>query len=114
MGRVQCEVHGAMVEGHVVRQNPKSVWVKIPCHKKVLDANGNVVKEVYYKLLEGEDADDEGTVKYWGDFSKQTEDDVTFMGTTIPTFLYIGALVLIVIGIVLIAIPSKKEEGLEE
>jgi hypothetical protein len=58
--------------------------------------------------------DIDGSVEYWADIAKDKDDEYELWAVTIPTFLFIAAGVVFVVGIVLIIAPGRKTEEAEE
>ena len=85
--------------------------------KAALGANDNQVAYVYYKQvpenIEGV-SNGEGSVEFFADFAKETDDQIQLMGTTIPLILYAAALIMILLGIVLLMTGKKPQEQMPE
>jgi hypothetical protein len=83
----------------------------------ILDANGNKVLHVYYKKVD-EDVEVfdgvDGSVKYWADKAKESDEEYERMGVVLPTILYVLGGIGLVIGIVLILAKGKRTEEAEE
>jgi hypothetical protein len=90
--------------------------------KALLASKGNLVAYVYYKQVDedtGVYPDIDGSVKYWGDFSKEKDDELNLMGETVPSILFALFVVLVVIGAIILVMAGKppekeEEEGSEE
>ncbi len=96
--------------------------MKAHAMKALLASKGNLVAYVYYKQVD-EDVpaytDIDGSVKYWGDFSKEKDDELKLMGETVPSILFALFVVLVVIGAIILVMTGKppekeEEEGSEE
>jgi hypothetical protein len=85
--------------------------------KAALGDNDNQVAYVYYKQvpenIEGV-SNGEGSVEFFADFAKETDDQIQLMGTTIPLILYAAALIVILLGIVLLMTGKKPQEKMPE
>ena len=83
----------------------------------LLEANDNMVQHVYYKKVDtdvGVFEDVDGSVEYWADKAKESEDKIERYGVVLPTALYVLGGIGIVIGLVLIVAKGKKTEEAEE
>jgi len=85
--------------------------------KSLLASKGNLVAYVYYKQVDedvGVYEDIDGSVKYWGDFSKEKDDELELMGETVPSILFALFVVLVVIGAIVLVMSGKPAEEEEE
>ncbi len=85
----------------------------------LLNSRENKVLHVYYKKVDRDEdlnefEDIDGSVEYWADIAKDKDAEYELWAVTIPTFLFIAAGVVFVVGIVLIIAPGRKTEEAEE
>ena len=85
----------------------------------LLNSRENKVLHVYYKKVDRDEdlnefEDIDGSVDYWADIAKDKDAEYELWAVTIPTFLFIAAGVVFVVGIVLIIAPGRKTEEAEE
>ncbi len=75
---------------------------------------GNEVAFIYYKQVPENVDDNKGSVKYWGDFAKDKENQMTLFGTTIPLALFALAVILVIAAISFFLMRPKDEDVPEE
>jgi hypothetical protein len=80
----------------------------------LLKSKGNKVAFVYYKQVPVDIDANKGSVKYWGDFAKEKEQQMTLFGTTIPLALFALAVILVIAAISFFLMRPKEEEPQDE
>ncbi len=74
----------------------------------LLKSMNNRVAYVYYKQVWEDVDDNKGSVDYWGGFAKDKEDEYNFAAKTIPTILYLLAVLLIIVGVIFIIMDRRN------
>jgi hypothetical protein len=76
----------------------------------LLKSKGNEVAFIYYKQVPDDIDENKGSVKYWGDFAKEKENQMTLFGTTIPLALFALAVILVIAAISFFLMRPKDED----
>jgi hypothetical protein len=77
--------------------------------KGLLASKGNQVAYIYYAQVPLDVDENKGSVKYWGDFAKEKEEQMTLFGTTIPLALFALAVILVIAAISFFLMKPKEE-----